>query len=140
MEKEPGALVADVGASAFMVLDNLTAAHLARALDAHMRSCRINGWAVPPSVAQLAVALAARSGQERSPDAVELPVAESGVMSLTLGDTGRLLSVSERTVRRLVSSGDLPSVSIGGCKRITRRAVEDFLASKEKRNGAVNTA
>lgn len=39
----------------------------------------------------------------------------------------RQLSVSVRTVRRLVASGELPRVDVGGCQRITTADLEAYV-------------
>ena len=51
---------------------------------------------------------------------------------LTLGDVAEFLSVSERTVRRLVASGALPSIQLG--RRVIRfdpADVRRFLAARK---------
>lgn len=50
---------------------------------------------------------------------------------LTLGyaDVAALTGVSERTVRRLVRDGTLPSVHIHGRVMVTRRALDAWLAT-----------
>ena len=40
------------------------------------------------------------------------------VVAVTYSEAARRLSVSERTVERLIGSGALPAVAIGGCPRI----------------------
>ena len=112
-----GALEADAGA------------HLRRALVAHRRWCRDAGYPWPDALAALLATISAHSGQERPElhdDAVPLDTA--GVpLALNYADAGRLLDVSERTVRRLVASGELPHVEIGGNRRVLRDDLVEYL-------------
>ncbi len=128
-----------MSAPLLLVLDEPTRRHLARAVADHLRWCRVNAIPPPPLLRQLTVVLAASDGQGRPPDAEPLPAGDSGPVALTYDDTAVALSVSARTVRRLVSSGELPVVNLGGCRRITRRAIEKYLSDKEQANGTDHT-
>lgn len=44
-------------------------------------------------------------------------------------DAARLLGVGRSTVYELLAEGTLPSVKIGRARRITRTAIDDFVAS-----------
>ena len=114
----------------FLMLDDHTRAHLARAIDTHRRWCRVNAMAVPPLLHQMSVALAASGVQSRPADAPPLPTSDHRVMALTYDDAAAVLSVSPRSIRRLVAVGELPVISIGGCKRISRDALADYLKGK----------
>lgn len=113
-----------------LMLDDHTRAHLARAIDSHRDWCRVNALPVPPLFHQLSVALAASGGQARPQDATPLPTTEHQVMALTYDDAAAVLSVSPRSIRRLVAARELPAISIGGSKRITREALADYLKGK----------
>jgi len=43
-------------------------------------------------------------------------------------DAGRLLGVSESTVKRLVAAGSLRAINVGGSRRIPQAALESFVA------------
>ena len=124
----------------FLELDEASRAHLARAVDDHRRWCRVNGFDVPAPLHQLSVTLAARDGQARPQVAEPLPLAESGPVALTYAAAAALLSVSPRTIRRIVGAGQLPTIDIAGCKRITRTAIEQYLHSKENGDGTSDAA
>ena len=47
--------------------------------------------------------------------------------ALTVKAVAKLLNMSEPTVRKHIRGGLLPSVIIGGCRRIRRIDLEDFL-------------
>lgn len=111
-----------------VALDDLGRRHLARALEDHLRWCRANGMAFPASVAQLAL-LVARNGQER-PDlssAVDLVDAAPVAIAYTYSEAGAVLSVSERTIRRLVEEGRLRAIPVGG-PRTPRIHRDDLVA------------
>ncbi|HJQ00859.1 MAG TPA: helix-turn-helix domain-containing protein [Jatrophihabitans sp.] len=55
----------------------------------------------------------------RSPDRLEL---------LTVAETCGLLRISRWTFYRLIQSGQLQSVTIGRSRRITRRALQRYIA------------
>ena len=66
-----------------------------------------------------------RSSRSRTSPAMEALEKEF----LTAGELARVLAVSEKTVRRLVQRGALPSYQIGRARRFRRSDVEVFLAS-----------
>jgi excisionase family DNA binding protein len=49
---------------------------------------------------------------------------------LTVRDVANRLSLKERTVRELLGSGQLPSVKIGGARRVEPAALERFIAAR----------
>lgn len=57
---------------------------------------------------------------------------------LTLVDVADLLQLSERTIHRLIQSGQLPSVHVGRSVRIRPSVLEAFLASSERRGDAAS--
>jgi len=46
-------------------------------------------------------------------------------------EAAKICGVSERTIQRLISTRELPSVRIGAIRMIRRAALEKFLASRE---------
>lgn len=115
-------------------LDEWSAASLARALDDYRLRCRVNGGRMSPVLEQLELLIAARSGPERpTVDGFEL-APNDGLMSLlqTYEEAGRALSVSPRTVRRLVADGELKAVRIGSARRVHR---DDLLNFAERLRG-----
>ena len=111
-------------------LDPSSAQHLVRAIDAHRVWCRANGIRLPDSLDRLA--LLARNGQGRTEPVEPDELAQDGGMPLMFDydDAARLLSVSPRTVRRLVASGELPAVTLTpGTRRILRSDLEAYAQS-----------
>ena len=49
---------------------------------------------------------------------------------LSVADVARTLDVSERQVRRWVTSGELPAFKLGSLVRIPKTSIEDFLKSR----------
>jgi excisionase family DNA binding protein len=70
--------------------------------------------------------LVASGGQGRPTFDVHAEVGDR--VAVTYEDAARRLSVSSRTVRRLIANGELPRVMIGGCARV---AVADLQAFTE---------
>ncbi len=56
---------------------------------------------------------------------------------LKLPEVARRLDVSEKTARRMVKSGGLPAVFIGGAYRISEEALEEYLESAKVTPGKV---
>lgn len=102
--------------------------HLVRALEDHRCWCRGNGVRFPADLEQLA-ALVASDGQERPtpPGAGGLVDTAPVAIALTYEDAAAVLSVSERTIRRLVEEGRLRAITIGGPR--TRRIHRDDLVA-----------
>lgn len=112
----------------FVDFSDSEARHLARALRLYGDRLRVDGFRLPAGLAQMEARLGARSGQERtSLDGFE-PDPDSGSMSLLYDyeDAGRALSVSPRTVRRLVQGGELRGVKIGSARRIHKDDLANF--------------
>lgn len=108
-------------------LDPSSASHLVRALEAHRLWCRTNGYGMPEALDRLASM--ARGGQDRTSSDDSAAFGEAVPMPLALGydEAARLLSVSERTIRRLVASGELASVTLTpNTRRILRRDLEAY--------------
>jgi len=47
---------------------------------------------------------------------------------MSVADAARYLSVSTRTIRRLIQKGDIPIVRIGGSVRIARATLQSYIA------------
>lgn len=111
-------------------LDPASARHLVRAIDAYRAWCRVNGYRLPDALDRLA--LLARSGQSRPEIAESDDLGQDAGMPLMFDydDAARLLSVSPRTIRRLVASGELPAVTVTpGTRRILRADLEAYAHS-----------
>ncbi|WP_158305622.1 MULTISPECIES: helix-turn-helix domain-containing protein [unclassified Nocardioides] len=129
-----------------MVLDDdpTTVAQLTAALTGYVRQLRRNGGYPAPDLLLLMRSVQARSGQERPKlapgarpshsDSEPADGAGAGpeVIGLTYGQTAQRLGISERTVRRRVTSGELPVIRLGArVARIPASAV-DALAEQGK--------
>lgn len=103
-----------------------TLRHLERALRLYLDQLRRDGYPAPPDLLAFLRTVQASSGQERPKVAAPWHESDGGDMSLTVTyeEAGRMLSCSERTVRRLVASGTLPVVEIG--PRTRRLSVADI--------------
>lgn len=140
-------LVRAVSPPVVVVLDG--ADHLAAALNHYERECRRNGGYLPSALLALRDALSslATNGQER-PRVVTGPrVVDDGVMTSTASpepmvmnfeEVARTLRVSERSVRRLVSSGEIPTVRVGAAPRVRVEDVRQYVdrQRREQQQGA----
>ena len=50
----------------------------------------------------------------------------------TIKDIGKILNVSRSTVYRLIDSGDILVINVGGCKRVTETALRKFIKDRER--------
>jgi excisionase family DNA binding protein len=98
----------------------VTLSYVARLLDDHRRRSRRNGWILP---LELEAAWAIANRRQKPPELAS-GAARRDVLAMTYAQAARRLGVSQRTVERLVASGALPIVAIGGCKRV---AVADLV-------------
>jgi excisionase family DNA binding protein len=125
----------------FVAFDSRSWAHLGAALKAHAKWCRDNAIPVPADVAELTkhAHLCATERQEATTlpsidDPAHDPVV-ADVLVVTYVDAGRRIGgVSKRTVQRLVASGALPAVDIGGSPRIRVADIEAYITSLGPRN------
>lgn len=97
-------------------LDFAAAAHLRRALEAHGRWCREQALPMPDALLKL-TALAS-GGQERPKSAAVVELPQTAPMLVDYVTAAERLSVSARTLRRLVAKGEVRSVQIGSARRI----------------------
>ena len=51
---------------------------------------------------------------------------------LTVGEVAEILAVSDRTVRRLCASGELPHIYIGSQLRFEKTDLQNYLKSNKK--------
>ncbi|HEV2069473.1 MAG TPA: helix-turn-helix domain-containing protein [Acidimicrobiales bacterium] len=115
-----------------VALDATSRRHLARALEERRHWCRANGAPFPAGLAQLEL-LAASNGQERPKQTGADLVAEAAPVAIafTYEEAGAVLSVSARTIRRLVEEGRLRAITVGGPRtpRIHRSDLEAYAES-----------
>ncbi|CAN5860351.1 hypothetical protein BH23ACT8_BH23ACT8_15700 [soil metagenome] len=112
-------------------VDEWTAAHLAAAIRQHRRSMAAHGHPHPAALLDLEAAFTSRA--RRGPGGATLAdpagIVDDQPMDSVLLTTPRaaeLLSLSPRTVKRLVADGRLASVKIGGARRIRRADLDRY--------------
>ena len=113
-----------------VVEDPVVRQHLAAALRAHARRCRRDGLPVPPALAALLAGLLANDSQTRPAlDVLDDGGHADGMALLTLSyrAAADALSVSERSVRRLVADQKLPAVDVGGNRRIRTSDLVEYV-------------
>ena len=112
-------------------LDRDVAGHLAVALHAHVQSLGAFGRACPPELLALQAIAIRLSGQERSGADSRRDAREPVPMRewLSVEQTAEVLGVSERTVRRRIAAGDLPSRKFGRARRVHRADVLERVAA-----------
>lgn len=122
----------------FLDLDERGTAHLVMALRLYERRLRTDGYhQLPPLLRQLHDALVARTGQERTTsDGDDQPGEDGRVLLLDYDDVAAQLGVSERTVRRLVETGDLRVVRIGQSPRVHPDDLRAFVESLRQQRSA----
>jgi excisionase family DNA binding protein len=108
------------------------AGHVTIALQQHRKWARTAGLAVPDELDQLERALAnrARRGQTGTPveDLWQVRHAEQvSPKLLSYAATAQVLGLSERSVKRIIATGVLTPVRIGGSSRIRVEQVDDYL-------------
>jgi excisionase family DNA binding protein len=97
------------------------------------RRYRLDGLHWPPELESLRL-LVASEGRRRPMLDVD---AEAGDhLAVTYDDAARRLSVSLRTVRRLIANGELPRVMIGGCPRVTVADLQAFTEGLRRERAA----
>jgi excisionase family DNA binding protein len=113
--------------------DELTLRYIAELLEEHRQRCRRDGLVLPVG---LASALALARGRQRPPRFD--PDGDPGeALLVTYEQAALVLAVSKRTVERLVARGELPTVDVGGCRRIAR---DDLVAYVQTRPRSVAVA
>jgi len=46
---------------------------------------------------------------------------------LTIRDVAERLAISRSTIQRYITSGELRSITLGGCRRVSEEDLDDFL-------------
>jgi excisionase family DNA binding protein len=59
-------------------------------------------------------------------------VNDANALALRTPNAARAADVSERTIQRLIASGELPSIRVGKIRLVRRKALEEFLARREE--------
>ncbi|WP_221776091.1 helix-turn-helix domain-containing protein [Rhodococcus aetherivorans] len=109
--------------SVVLVVPASVAGHLDAALFRHRKWMRGVGMPIPAELHDLAEALALLANQRQSAPNFrhDRPIDDGRGMdpiAVPYTEAARLLSVSERSISRLVADGTLAPVAIGGAKRI----------------------
>lgn len=86
-----------------------------RVLTAYLARCRDNGYLPPPELESMALLLAS---DRPCPPELDGFDGTSNLLCVTYDSAAQALSVSRRTVERLVATGALPTVSIGASRRV----------------------
>lgn len=109
-------------------VDFATRWHLVRALLEENGRCRADGIPLPADLDALLDHLSDTAGHSRTSVAPRASIADASFMILAVDyeTAGVVLSVSAKTVQRLVASGALPAVTIAGCRRIRRADLVEF--------------
>lgn len=110
----------------------VVAGHVATALRAHRQwAARVQLW-VPPEVAFIERIATDAARTRQAPTAIDdlfqlrdRPVVAP--LAMTYADVAEALSISVRSVERLVGSGALRTVRIGGAARVTVAGLADFV-------------
>lgn len=100
-----------VAAVILAVADDHLSRHLAHAIASHLKWCRSRGVAVPDELRMLLSTLVDVSGQQR-PNLPDPRVLGDGRL-VDYETAALMLSVSPRTVRRMVADGRLRAVPVG---------------------------
>jgi len=120
--------------------------HLTYALSGHVRRLRLEGLAIPREVEELTSFLVQTARSRQFP-----PLAAGGPRTghdapmpdrllITKGEVAERLSVSVRTIERLVATGRLPQVYVEHSARIRIKDLEAYVNSlTETQPGAVDS-
>ncbi len=109
------------------------AGHVCIALQQHRNWGRRAGLALPEELPEIerALAIRARRGQTGTPveDLWQVRHAEQvSPKLLSYAATAQVLGISERSVKRIIATGDLRPVKIGGSSRIRVEDVDSYIA------------
>jgi excisionase family DNA binding protein len=123
--------------AALIDLTPLERGHLAVALRVHQKWLRENGRQAPAGIVELQRWCQSRvsEGQEGSELDTLVDIIHDAVSKLlwTPTEVGKALSCSQSTVKRLIGSGELPSIKVGNARRISVTDLKDFI---EKSKGS----
>lgn len=112
-------------------LDVTTAAHLVHAIDRWQAECRRDAVRVPPGLLQLRGLIQVTAGHNgsTSPPPGDLPHTSAVTpLLLSFDHAADVLEVSHSTVKRLVRTGQLPAVKVGGSPRIRKADLDAYVA------------
>lgn len=101
-----------------------TLAYAARVLGEFRRRCRSNGVHMPPELESLALLLAS---DRQAPPQLAAAEQTGDLLCMSYDEAARRLSVSRRTIERLTARCTLPTVTVGGCKRIRSADLDAFV-------------
>jgi len=109
--------------SVVLVVPGSVAGHLSAAVMRHRKWMRSVGMPIPAELKALGEALALHANQRQpAPNFRQDHPSDHGrgmdPIAVPYTEAARLLSVSERSISRLVAAGTLAPVAIGGAKRI----------------------
>lgn len=112
--------------------DENLAAHLAQAIARHKVAAARDGYAVPRELLQLEASArnqvgAGQGGSTFDADEMNGNAEVMAPRLLTYTEAGRLMSVSDSTVKRLVVAGDLTPVHIGGAARLRISDIDAYI-------------
>jgi excisionase family DNA binding protein len=112
-----------------IIVGRVVERHLAAAVVAYVDALRRNGMAVPTALTELRAAFGDLSRQGPTAFDGDATAADGVPMALVFdaGEVADVLRVSERSVERLLASGDLPSVRIGRSRRIRGEDLQEFI-------------
>lgn len=114
-------------------VDPWTAGHLAAAIRAHRHRLRRDYLDCPAELEAIEVAATRRARTSQAATAV-VEAAEHAdgepMLLLTKETAAGALSVSPRTIQRLIAAGELPTVAVGRSRRIHRDALDAFVARR----------
>jgi excisionase family DNA binding protein len=113
-------------------VDARLAAHLAVAITTYTDRARRSYRAVPPELHQFAQALTTQAMAGQAGPILDHPVVQAHAehvdpQLLTLTEVARVLRISARTVRRRITSGELPAAHCGHLSRIRVADLDDYL-------------
>ena len=104
-----------------------------RVLSDLRRRYRLNGLHWPLELESLRL-LVASEGQAQP--ILDFDADPGDSLAMTYEEAARRLAVSSRTVRRLIASGELPRVTIGGCARVTVADLQAFTEGLRRERAA----
>jgi excisionase family DNA binding protein len=107
--------------------------HIASELNDIRRQYQQNGRTFPLRLEALRL-LAVNGGQSRSEFDAEADAGNS--LCMTYATAARRLAISNSSLRRLVKSGDIPTVSVGGSIRIGEADLQAYVATLDRRRSA----
>lgn len=102
---------------------------IAKRLGDLRRHWQQTGRRFPPELEALRL-LAVNGGHSRSEFSVEADAADS--LCMTYDTAARRLAISDSSLRRLVKSGDIPTVSVGGSIRISEADLQAYVETLDR--------